>query len=232
MSLSKLTLLCSLSNFSQYFVVLPQIDRQHLETKHTNEVLGLISSVAIVVILSFLFSFRYAEADIYRFKDENGVWHFTNIPSDPRYRLYIKEGGLKAEQYIIDYDAIIHKAAEQFGVDAHLIKAVIMAESSFDPNAISKSGAQGLMQLMPTTADDMRVHDPFDPEENILGGTRYLSLLLKKFKHDKRLAIAAYNAGPKIVANHNSVPPIPETKRFVEKVMKYYMEFRKKGAKG
>lgn len=189
----------------------------------------LLLSVAIMVVLSFLLSFRYAQADIYRFKDKNGVWHFTNVRSDPRYRLYMREGGLKARQYIINYDAIIHKAAEQFGLEPHLIKAIIMAESAFDPSAISKSGAQGLMQLMPTTADDMRVHDPFDPEENILGGTRYLSLLLKKFKHDKRLAVAAYNAGAKIVAKHNSVPPIPQTKRFVDKVMKYYVEFRKKG---
>jgi len=189
----------------------------------------LLLSVAIMVVISFLLSFRYAQADIYRFKDKNGVWHFTNVRSDPRYRLYIREGGLKARQYIINYDAIIHKAAEQFGLESHLIKAIIMAESAFDPSAISKSGAQGLMQLMPTTADDMRVHDPFDPEENILGGTRYLSLLLKKFKHDKRLAVAAYNAGAKIVAKHNSVPPIPQTKRFVEKVMIYYAEFRKKG---
>lgn len=189
----------------------------------------LVLSVAIIVMPALLFSFRYAQADIYRFKDENGVWHFTNVRSDPRYRLYIREGGLKAKQYIINYDAIIRKAAEQFGVEAHLIKAVIMAESAFDPNAISKSGAQGLMQLMPPTADDMRVYDPFDPKENIHGGTRYLSVLLKKFKQDKRLAIAAYNAGAKIVASHNSVPPIPQTERFVNKVMKYYMEFKKRG---
>ena len=102
-----------------------------------------------------------------------------------------------------------------------------MAESSFDPNAISKSGAQGLMQLMPPTANDMEVNNPFDPEENIFGGTRYISLLLKKFKQDKKLAIAAYNIGPSVVTNQNSVPRIPQTRRFVEKVMKYYSEFKK-----
>ena len=255
MSLFKLTtLLCYLFNFSQHIVMSrkparlpspsaigkpkacrtgrarrPGIDRQHLETKSINDVVGLILSVAMIIVPFFLFSFRYADADIYRFRDENGVWHFTNVRSDPRYRLYIKKGGLKVKQYIINYDAIIHRAAEQFGVEAHLIKAVIMAESSFDPNAISKSGAQGLMQLMPSTADDMRVNNPFDPEENILGGTRYLSLLLKQFRQDKKLAIAAYNAGAKTVANHGSVPPIPQTRRFVEKVMKYYMELRKRG---
>lgn len=183
----------------------------------------ILSVAAIVVVFS-----RYAEADIYRFRDENGVWHFTDIPSDRRYRLYIRTGGTNGKQYIKKYDAIIHRAAEQFGVEVPLIKAIMKAESSFDANAISKSGAQGLMQLMPSTAEDMRVNNPFDPEENIFGGTRYLSLLLKQFKQDKRLAIAAYNAGARIVADHNSVPPIPQTKHFVEKVMKYYMEFRKK----
>ena len=186
----------------------------------------LIVSVAIPLVL---FS-RSIEADIYRFRDKNGVWHFTNIRSDPRYRLYIRTGGIKGKQYIKKYKAIIHKAADQFDVEPHLIKAIIKAESYFDPNAISKSGAQGLMQLMPSTADDMRVNNPFDPEENILGGTRYLSLLLKRFKQDKRLAIAAYNVGAKIVEKHNSVPPIPQTRRFVERVMKYYSEFREGGS--
>jgi len=255
MSLLKLTtLLRNLYNFTQHIVMSPKparlpspsaigkpkacrtgrarrpgIDRQHLETKSINDVVGLILSVAIIIVPFSLFSFRYADADVYRFRDKDGVWHFTNIRSDPRYRLYIKEGGSKGKQYIINYDEIIHGAAEQFGVEAHLIKAVIMAESSFDPNAISKSGAQGLMQLMPATADDMRVNSPFDPEENILGGTRYLSLLLKQFKQDKKLAVAAYNVGAKIVANHGSVPPIPQTRHFVEKVMRYYMELRKRG---
>ena len=186
--------------------------------------------LAVIIVVSFFpFSLRYAQADIYRFRDKDGVWHFTNIRSDVRYRLYMKTDGVKGKQYIKNYDEIIHKAAKQFSVDTNLIKAVIMAESSFDPNAISKSGAQGLMQLMPTTAADMRVDNPFDPEENIFGGTRYLGLLLKKFKQDKRLAVAAYNVGPTVVSNHNSVPPIPQTRRFVERVMKYYMELRKKG---
>jgi len=189
----------------------------------------IFSGTIIIITLFSLFSFKYADADIYRFRDENGVWHFTNIRSDRRYHLYIRTGKLKGKQYIINYDTIIYKASEQFGVEANLIKAVIMAESSFDPDAVSESGAQGLMQLMPATAGDMRVNNPFDPEENIFGGTKYLGLLLKKFKQDKRLAVAAYNVGPTVVSNHNSVPPIPQTRRFVERVMKYYMELRKKG---
>jgi soluble lytic murein transglycosylase-like protein len=183
--------------------------------------------IIVSILFSVFFSFISAQADIYRFKDENGVWHFTNVRSDRRYRLYIKTGSLKGKQYIRDYDTIIQRAAQQFGVETHLIKSIIMAESSFDPNAISQSGAQGLMQLMPPTANDMKVDNPFDPEENIFGGTKYLSLLLKKFNQDKKLAIAAYNVGPSVVAQSNSVPLIPQTRRFVTKVMKYYSEFKK-----
>ena len=184
--------------------------------------------VSFVVIMTSFFTVSpvHTYADIYRFKDEKGVWHFTNIKSDTRYRLYMKTEGIKGKQYIINYDTIIKRAAKRFGVESKLIKAVIMAESSFNPDAVSKSGAQGLMQLMPPTAQDMNVNNPFDPKENIFGGTRYLSILLKKFKQDKRLAVAAYNVGPTVVASHNSVPPIPQTERFVERVMKYYREFR------
>lgn len=184
----------------------------------------LISCAGLIAIL-FLSN---AEADIFRFRDKEGVWHFTNTRSDARYRLYIRTRGIGGKQYLKEYEDVIRKAAEQFGIEANLIKAVIKAESSFDPDAISESGAQGLMQLMPDTANDMKVDDPFDPEENIFGGTRYLSLLLQRFNQDKRLAIAAYNVGPTTVTKHNAVPPIPQTRRFVEKVMKFYREFNEK----
>ena len=135
---------------------------------------------------------------------------------------------MPGNRYIINYSSIINEAAGKYDVDAHLIKAVIMAESSFDPNAVSKKGARGLMQLMPETAVDMQVEDPFDPEENIFGGTKYLRQLLETFNHDKKLALAAYNAGPKRVKDYNSVPPISETEHFVGKVLKYYRKFREK----
>ena len=169
-----------------------------------------------------------SQADVYRFKDGNGVWHFSNTRSDPRYHLYLKSRGLSGKEYLKKYDHIIKKAAEQFGVEVTFIKAIIRAESAFNPNAVSKSGAQGLMQLMPDTADDMAVRDPFDPEENIFGGTRYLSMLLKRFNHDKRLAVAAYNVGPTTVERHDAVPPIPQTRQFVERVMRFYREYKDK----
>ena len=182
----------------------------------------LMPWTALVVILLS----SPSQADVYRFKDSSGVWHFSDTRSDPRYHLYLKSRGLTGKQYLKKYDGIIQKAAKQFGVEVTLIKAIIKAESSFNPNAISESGAQGLMQLMPDTADDMKVDDPFDPEENIFGGTRYLSLLLKRFDQDKRLAVAAYNVGPTTVARHDAVPPIPQTRKFVERVMKFYREFK------
>jgi len=181
-------------------------------------------TVLVAILLS-----SPSQADIYRFKDSNGVWHFSDTRSDSRYHLYIKTRGLSGKQYLKKYDGIIQKAAKQFGVEVTLIKAIIKAESSFDPNAVSKSGAQGLMQLMPDTADDMMVGDPFDPEENILGGTRYLSLLLKRFNQDKRLAVAAYNVGPTTVEKHDAVPQIPQTRQFVDRVMRFYREFEEKG---
>ncbi len=185
----------------------------------------------IFAVVVALFPMGNAAADVYRFRDENGVWHFSNTRSDVRYRLYLKTSRLGGVQYLKKYDAIIRRAAEQFDIEVNLIKAIIKAESSFDPDAISESGAQGLMQLMPDTAEEMRVGNPFDPEENILGGTRYLSLLLKRFEQDKRLAIAAYNVGPTAVTKHNDVPPIPQTRRFVERVIKFYREFNAQSRK-
>lgn len=169
---------------------------------------------------------RTSIADIYRFKDEKGVWHFTNINNDIRYRLFIRTYAKKPEKYIADYGHIIDQASERFKIDPHLIKAVIKAESDFDNGAVSGKGAQGLMQLMPKTADEMEVDNPFNPEENIFGGTRYLSILLERFDNDKSLALAAYNAGPEKVVAHNGVPPYDETKNFVRKVLNYYEEYR------
>ena len=168
-----------------------------------------------------------ASADIYRYRDENGVWHFTNIRTDVRYRLYIRSyPKMGATEYIKDYEGIIKQASQRFNVDPSLIKAVIKAESDFNHRAVSQKGAQGLMQLMPGTADAMRVDNPFNPEENIFGGTRYLSLMLSRFKNDKRLALAAYNAGPEKVEDHQGVPPYAETRSFIDRVLKYYSHYQ------
>jgi soluble lytic murein transglycosylase len=176
---------------------------------------------------SFLCLFTPAHADIYRFRDERGVWHFSNVKSDPRYKIYIRtyDGSKPVTQYIRDYDDIIHKASKRYGVDVSLIKAVIKAESDFNQHAVSNKGAQGLMQLMPGTAEAMDVEDPFDARDNIHGGTRYLSLMLERFNKDMRLALAAYNAGPERVAEYRGVPPYQETKTFIDRVLGYYKQF-------
>lgn len=182
----------------------------------------------ILCAFSLCFSLTFSTsslADIYRFKDENGIWHFTNVKRDKRYNLYIRLNKQNAASYIKDYGYIINQAAGRFGVDPSLVKAVIKAESAFDHQAVSSKGAQGLMQLMPQTVNDMEVNDPFNPEENIFGGTRYLSLLLEKFNNNKELALAAYNAGPEKVIEYDGIPPFTETKNFIEKVLQFYKEY-------
>jgi soluble lytic murein transglycosylase-like protein len=172
-----------------------------------------------------LFFFHPVSADIYRYVDKDGVYHFTNVRTNVHYTLYIKTPRRSPSAYIKEYEGIIVQASRRFGVDASLVKAVIKAESDFDHRAVSSKGAEGLMQLMPQTSDAMAVENPFDPEENIFGGTRYLSLLLERFDNDKKLALAAYNAGPERVEANNGIPPIPETEGFVEKVLNYYQTY-------
>ncbi|WP_132987147.1 lytic transglycosylase domain-containing protein [Luteimonas terricola] len=116
------------------------------------------------------------------------------------------------------YDAEVKAAATEFGVEEAVIRAVMHAESAFNPNALSRVGAQGLMQLMPATADRFGVANAFDPAQNIRGGVQYLAWLLKRFNGDLTLAAAGYNAGEGAVARHKGVPPYNETRRYVERV--------------
>jgi len=184
-------------------------------------VMRLLSTVAFFT----LFFCGFASADIYRYKDEKGVWHFTDVKRDKRYKLYLRTYPKKPNQYILAYEGIIKQAASRFRVEYPLIKAVIKAESDFNHKALSHKGAQGLMQLMPDTAEDMKVGDPFNPEENIFGGTRYLGMLLERYKNNKKLALAAYNAGPEAVEAYSGIPPYPETQSFVKKVLYYYNHY-------
>jgi soluble lytic murein transglycosylase-like protein len=116
-------------------------------------------------------------------------------------------------------DALVQQNAQIWQVDPALIKSVIANESSFDANATSPVGAQGLMQLMPETAASLGVRDPYDPSQNVAGGTRYLRSLLDRFNGDTRLAVAAYNAGPGAVEKYGDVPPYAETRNYVQNVL-------------
>lgn len=185
-----------------------------------------LGAIFLVCASLIFFSYNLTSADIYRYRDENGVWHFTNIKTDKRYKLYLRSSKKKPTEYIKEYGSIIKQASERFRIDPSLIKAVIKAESDFNHKAVSHKGAQGLMQLMPRTADDMDVKNPFNPEENIFGGTRYLSLLLDRFNNNTRLALAAYNAGPESVEDYRGIPPFSETRSFVKKVLHYYNRYK------
>ncbi|KFO67121.1 hypothetical protein ER57_12900 [Smithella sp. SCADC] len=169
-------------------------------------------------------------ADIYKYVDEEGVLHLTNVPTDHKvkYVLILKEKRIlfQANLDVTKYDELINKAANKFKLDSALIKAIIKAESNFNHRAVSRVGAQGLMQLMPKTASSMNVEDSFHPGKNIEGGARYLRYLLNTYKGNLDLALAAYNAGEKAVAKYNyNIPPYRETQNYVKRVYSFYKSY-------
>ncbi len=182
-----------------------------------------------LLVLAFLLFAGPVMADIYMYIDSGGVLHFTNMPTSSDYRLFVKErpGITKYSGLSGKYDPYIKKAATKNDIPFHLLKALIKTESNFNPSAVSSKGAMGLMQLMPETAKLLEVDNPFDPKENIAGGSRYLKSLLDQFDGKLPMALAAYNAGPTIVARLNKIPPFAETQNYVKKVMEYYNLLRK-----
>ncbi len=178
-----------------------------------------------------------AYADIYRYEDESGIVHFTDVPTDKRFKIFIRDikkdkklrTTFKLKGYVTDpaeFDPIINSCALEFGVDKSLVKAVIHAESGYNPHAVSRKGAQGLMQLMPKTAQGLKVNNSFDPADNIRGGVRYLKFLLDTFRGDVSLALAAYNAGLSRVAQYGGIPPYGETRNYVAKVLTYRKSYQ------
>jgi soluble lytic murein transglycosylase-like protein len=172
------------------------------------------------------------EQQVYHFTDENGVSHYTNMPSDPRFKAVPGEarpprsaGDSKSRPY----EETIVKVAARHLVDPDLLRAVIKCESDFNHLAISRAGAQGLMQLMPDTARLVDVDNPFDAGENIEGGAKYLKYLLTSFD-TVRLALAAYNAGEGAVRRAGGIPPYRETRNYVSAVLSQYERYRSLGA--
>jgi soluble lytic murein transglycosylase-like protein len=180
-----------------------------------------------------------ARADIYKYVDKKGVVHFTNLPAGPQYRLYQKNN--RESNYINGpstykigmggdekrYDNVIESLCRKYEMDTALVKAVIKTESDFDPFAVSSKGAQGLMQLMPGTARDMQVRNPFDPHQNLQGGICYLRRMMDMFNGDTKLALAAYNAGFNTVIECGwRIPNIPETRDYVQKVLYHFKRYQ------
>jgi soluble lytic murein transglycosylase-like protein len=177
-------------------------------------------------------------AQVYKWTDENGIVTFSNIapPADqdfqvlrfPCYAADPKCRSVSWEKVPLNtraYRAEIRSAAQYNAIEESLIRAIIHAESAYQPDAQSPKGAQGLMQLMPETQAELDVADPFDPEANINGGTRYLSQLLEEFDGDFELAAAAYNAGPNAVYRYGGVPPFDETQEYVRRVKILYRRY-------
>lgn len=185
---------------------------------------------AVFVLVCLYASPTVSYADIYKYIDKNGVMHFTNVPSMPGYTLHrpgVRSGyDIKFSNYNSNkYDHIINEAAKRYGVSFPIVKAIIKAESSFNPKAVSKKGAIGLMQIMPQNLRPLNIRNPYDPKENILGGTRYFRYLLDFFGGKLTYAVAGYNAGPNSVVKYNGIPPYEETEKYVKKVIRYYRDY-------
>ena len=193
----------------------------------------MLPKIALFLVLLAIAGSASAAAKIYTYLDDQGVRHYTDVPDNYRYRLLVLsplDRTLSGERYdgqllakATQYDGLIEGAASSASVDANLLRAVIVVESGFNPRAVSKKGALGLMQLMPATAARFGATNALDPRQNVAAGARYLKFLMDRFGHNVRLALAAYNAGEEAVdRNGGQIPPFTETMAYVPRVLKYY----------
>ena len=183
--------------------------------------------ISVFVILTF-FVTPPLSADIYVYRDSQGTLHFTNAPTSLKFKSYMSESGPNTVTVLpdVNYDDVIAEAAVENDLSFFLIKALIHVESYFNPYAVSKKGALGLMQIMPENLKILNVDHPFDPRENIMGGASYLKNMLKRFDGKLELALAAYNAGPSAVEKYSAIPPFRETQEYVQRVLKQFKQYK------
>src|SRR5262245_13868942 len=186
---------------------------------------GLVSLVALAS--------PAGAGSMYQFQDSEGVVHYTNVPSDPRYNFVRREPEPETARPAVEgtggaarglrvFASLIRAAADRYGVDSRLVQAIVQVESAGNPTAVSPKGARGLMQLMPERAAELGVRDSFDPRQNVDGGVRHMRDLLQRFGGDVTLALAAYNAGETAVRTHGGIPPFTETREYVRRVRAVY----------
>ncbi|RMF90745.1 MAG: lytic transglycosylase domain-containing protein [Nitrospinota bacterium] len=188
------------------------LERYHLSTEQPVE--EEIAARKASTLIPLVTDAHSGQQRVLVYRDRRGVFHLilVRFPQRPT----------SSPPETRSLDTIIQRQARRYRIDPALVKAMILAESHFDPYAVSSKGAQGLMQLMPQTARLLGVADPWDPEQNISGGVRYLRSLLDRFQGDLTLALAAYNAGPAAVETWQGVPPFPETQAYVRRVKAFY----------
>jgi soluble lytic murein transglycosylase len=186
---------------------------------------------AAVTVLALVFPAPPTRAgELYYYVDKDGVYHFSDQRKSPQYNKVMmwQNGDYEAATYTLDpqYKEIVTTACKTYAVDENLVLAMMRVESNFNSEAISRKGAQGLMQLMPETARRYRVNDSFNPRDNIYAGVLHLKALLLKYQGNEKLALAAYNAGSGAVDKFQGIPPYPETQTYVKLVLKFRDQYR------
>jgi soluble lytic murein transglycosylase-like protein len=189
----------------------------------TRDIYGGMVVLALVIFLGLTF-FPSTQAEP-NYSSSNSRDYFMESPKDISVEPNLSPQELR--QSVSKYDHLIRAACRKYSLDPALVKAVMHAESLFDPRAISPRGAVGLMQLDPTTVRELGISDPFNPKINIYGGVRYLRDLLDSFEGDKELALAAYNAGPSRVVRHKGIPPYKDTQKYIVRVFRYFSHYQK-----